>query len=154
MIYMVFPVALSLIIVVHIYSLNLDNINVQDLPTTCGCLGYQYSADETAACVANALSAAAILVGKTNLDQFATGLNGTRTPYGTPVNPYNPQLIPGGSSSGSAVAVSSNLVSFSLGTDTAGSGRVPAALNNIYGIKPSRNIISTNGVVPACKSLD
>jgi allophanate hydrolase len=94
------------------------------------------------------------LVGKTNLDQFATGLTGTRSPYGVPRNPFDPHYIPGGSSSGSAVAVAAGLVSFALGTDTAGSGRVPAAFNNIIGLKPTRGLISTRGVVPACRSLD
>ena len=131
-----------------------DNMDVKDLLTTCACPGYEYIADKTAKCVDAALSKGAILIGKTNMDQFATGLNGTRSPFGTPVNSINNKLIPGGSSSGSAVSVSSNLVSFSLGTDTAGSGRVPAAMNNIFGIKPSLNIISTEGIVPACKSLD
>jgi allophanate hydrolase len=93
-------------------------------------------------------------LGKTNLDQFATGLVGTRSPYGVPRNPFNPRFIPGGSSSGSAVAVSAGLVSFALGTDTAGSGRVPAAFNNVVGLKPSRGLLSTRGVVPACRSLD
>ncbi len=98
--------------------------------------------------------AGAIVIGKTNLDQFATGLVGVRSPYGVPRNPFNPALIPGGSSSGSAVAVSAGLVPLSLGTDTAGSGRVPAGLNNIVGLKPSLGLVSTTGVVPACRSLD
>ena len=131
-----------------------DNIDVINLPTTCACPGYEYIATETAECVQTALDKGGILIGKTNLDQFATGLNGTRTAYGTPTNSINPDLIPGGSSSGSAVAVADEIVSFSFGTDTAGSGRVPACMNGIYGIKPSKDIISTKGVVPACKSLD
>ena len=131
-----------------------DNIDVVNLPTTCACPGYEYIATETALCVQTALNKGGILIGKTNLDQFATGLNGTRTAYGTPTNSINPDLIPGGSSSGSAVAVADEIVSFSFGTDTAGSGRVPACMNGIYGIKPSKDIISTKGVVPACKSLD
>ena len=131
-----------------------DNMDVASLPTTCACPGYSYIAANTAKCVANALSKGGILVGKTNLDQFATGLNGTRSAYGTPINALNAQLIPGGSSSGSAVAVASDLVSFSLGTDTAGSGRVPAAMNGILGLKPSHGVLSTDGIVPACKSLD
>src|SRR4051812_11973891 len=93
-------------------------------------------------------------MGKTNLDQFATGLVGTRSPYGVPRNPFDPDFIPGGSSSGSAVAVAAGLVSFALGTDTAGSGRVPAAFNGIVGLKPTRGLVSTRGVVPACRSLD
>ena len=94
------------------------------------------------------------MVGKTNLDQFATGLVGVRSPYGVPRNPFDADYIPGGSSSGSAVAVSSGLVSFSLGTDTAGSGRVPAGFNNIVGLKPTPGLFSNEGVVPACRSLD
>jgi allophanate hydrolase len=94
------------------------------------------------------------LVGKTNLDQFATGLTGGRSPYGIPRNPYGPEYIPGGSSSGSAVAVGSGLVTFSLGTDTAGSGRIPAGFNNIVGLKPTRGLLSIAGIVPACRSLD
>src|SRR5438445_10785764 len=100
------------------------------------------------------MAAGAILVGKTNLDQFATGLVGVRSPYGVPKNTFHPEFIPGGSSSGSAVAVAAGLVSFSLGTDTAGSGRVPAAFNNLIGLKPTRGLLSTRGVVPACRSLD
>ena len=100
------------------------------------------------------LAAGAILIGKTNLDQFATGLVGVRTPYPVPRNAFDPALVPGGSSSGSAVAVARGIVSFALGTDTAGSGRVPAALNNIVGLKPTRGAISTRGVVPACRTLD
>src|SRR3989442_512136 len=96
----------------------------------------------------------AILVGKTNLDQFATGLVGIRSPYGAVPNAFNPAYIAGGSSAGSAVAVARGLVRFALGTDTAGSGRVPAGLNNIVGLKPSRGLVSTRGVVPACQSLD
>ena len=95
-----------------------------------------------------------IPIGKTNLDQFATGLVGVRSPYGVPRNPFHPEMIPGGSSSGSAVAVAAGLVSFSLGTDTAGSGRVPAAFNNLVGVKPTKGALSTRGVVPACRSLD
>ena len=99
-------------------------------------------------------AAGAIVIGKTNLDQFATGLVGVRSPYGVPSNLFNPKLIPGGSSSGSAVAVAAGLVPLALGTDTAGSGRVPAGLNNIVGLKPSLGLISTFGVVPACRTLD
>ncbi len=131
-----------------------DNIDVAGMPTTAACPAFAYTAAVTAPAVQRLLDAGAILVGKTNLDQFATGLVGTRSPYGVPRNPFDPRYIPGGSSSGSAVAVAAGLVSFALGTDTAGSGRVPAALNNIVGLKPTRGRISTRGVVPACRSLD
>jgi allophanate hydrolase len=131
-----------------------DNIDVADLPTSAGCPGFRYTAARSANVVERLLAAGAILIGKTNLDQFATGLTGTRSPYGIPVNPFDARYIPGGSSSGSAVAVSSGLVSFALGTDTAGSGRVPAAFNNIVGLKPTRGALSTRGVVPACRTLD
>lgn len=131
-----------------------DNIDVAGQPTTAGCSAFGYVARETAHAVERLLAAGAILVGKTNLDQFATGLVGTRSPYGVPRNPFNPVFIPGGSSSGSAVAVATGTVSFALGTDTAGSGRVPAGLNNIVGLKPTRGLVSTRGVVPACRSLD
>ncbi len=131
-----------------------DNMDVAGLPTTAGCPAYAYVPDETAPVVARLLDAGAILVGKTNLDQFATGLVGVRTPYGVPGNSFDPSYIPGGSSAGSAVAVAAGLVSFSLGTDTAGSGRVPAAFNNVVGLKPTRGLLSCRGVVPACRSLD
>lgn len=131
-----------------------DNIDVAGLPTTCACPDFAYTATRDAAAVARLRRAGAIVVGKTNLDQFATGLNGTRSPYGTPRNPIRPDLVPGGSSSGSGVAVSAGLVPLALGTDTAGSGRVPAGLTNIVGLKPSLGLVSTNGVVPACRSLD
>lgn len=131
-----------------------DNIDVAGLPTTAGCPGYAYQPARSAACVRRLVEAGAIVIGKTNMDQFATGLTGTRTPYGICRNAYGGDLIPGGSSSGSAVAVAAGLVSFALGTDTAGSGRVPAALNGIVGCKPTRGLISTSGVVPACRSLD
>lgn len=131
-----------------------DNIDVAGVPTTVGCPEYAYTPEESAPCVALLLDAGAIFVGKTNLDQFATGLVGTRTPYGVARNPFHADYIPGGSSSGSAVAVASGLVSFALGTDTAGSGRVPAGFNNIVGLKPSRGLVSTRGVVPACRTLD
>ena len=124
------------------------------MPTTAACPAFAYTPSETAPVVTQLLSAGAVLVGKTNLDQFATGLVGTRSPYGVPRNPFDPRYIPGGSSSGSAVAVAAGLVSFALGTDTAGSGRVPAAFNNIVGLKPTRGLLSTRGVVPACRSLD
>jgi len=131
-----------------------DNIDVEGLPTTAGCPTFSYEAKRSAAVVGKLLAAGAILIGKTNMDQFATGLVGVRSPYGVPKNPFDARYIPGGSSSGSAVAVATGLVSFSLGTDTAGSGRVPAALNNIVGWKPTPDLISTEGVVPACRSLD
>lgn len=131
-----------------------DNIDVHDMPTTAGCPSYAYDPAKTSYCVSLLEKAGAICIGKTNMDQFATGLVGCRSPYGTPRNPRQKSCIPGGSSSGSAVAVAMNLCSFSLGTDTAGSGRVPAALNGIVGLKPTRGRISTSGIVPACASLD
>jgi allophanate hydrolase len=131
-----------------------DNIDVAGLPTTAACPAYAYTPSRSATVVERLAAAGAILVGKTNLDQFATGLVGVRTPYPAPRNAMDPVLVPGGSSSGSAVAVARGLVSFALGTDTAGSGRVPAALNNIVGLKPTRGAISARGVVPACRSLD
>jgi allophanate hydrolase len=131
-----------------------DNIDVAGLPTTAACPGYAYQPMESAEVVKQLVAAGAIVIGKTNLDQFATGLVGVRSPYGVPRNPFNPDYIPGGSSSGSAVAVASGLVSFSLGTDTAGSGRIPAGFNNIVGWKPTPGWVRTEGVVPACKSLD
>ncbi len=131
-----------------------DNIDVAGVATTAGCPAFSYVPDETAAVVQKLMKAGALLIGKTNLDQFATGLVGTRSPYGACHSVFSDQFISGGSSSGSAVAVASGLVSFALGTDTAGSGRVPAALNNIIGLKPTIGILSTNGVGPACKSLD
>jgi len=131
-----------------------DNIDVAGLPTTAGCPAFAYTPAESAPIVALLVEAGAVLIGKTNLDQFATGLVGTRSPYGTPRNPFSPSCIPGGSSSGSAVAVAAGLVSVALGTDTAGSGRVPAAFNNIVGLKPTRGLLSMRGVVPACRSFD
>ncbi|MGW8270978.1 MAG: allophanate hydrolase, partial [Burkholderiales bacterium] len=131
-----------------------DNIDVAGQPTTAACPEFSYVAEAHAAVVDALLAAGGLLIGKTNLDQFATGLVGIRSPYGTPVNPFDARYLPGGSSSGSAVAVAAGLVSFSLGTDTAGSGRVPAAFNNIVGLKPTRGLLSTRGVVPACRSLD
>ena len=131
-----------------------DNIDVAGLPTTAACPAFAYSPSHDATSVARLRAAGAIIIGKTNLDQFATGLVGVRSPYGIPNNPMRGDLIPGGSSSGSAVAVSAGLVPLALGTDTAGSGRVPAMLNNIVGLKPSLGLISTAGVVPACRTLD
>src|SRR5206468_4528289 len=115
---------------------------------------FAFTPEADAPVVARLRAAGALCLGKTNLDQFATGLVGVRSPYGVPRNPFDARYIPGGSSSGSAVAVAAGLVSFALGTDTAGSGRVPAAFNNIVGLKPTRGLISTRGVVPACRSLD
>ena len=131
-----------------------DNIDAAGLPTTAGCPEFTYVPGADATVVKQLLAAGALLIGKTNLDQFATGLVGTRSPYGACHNVFDARYISGGSSSGSAVAVASGLVSFALGTDTAGSGRVPAAFNNIVGLKPTRGLVSTTGVVPACRSLD
>lgn len=131
-----------------------DNIDLAGLPTTAGCPEYAYIPERHATVVQRLIDAGAIPLGKTNLDQFAAGLNGTRSPYGACRNAFNPDFISGGSSSGSAVAVARGLASFSLGTDTAGSGRVPAAFNNLVGHKPSCGALSTRGVVPACRSLD
>jgi allophanate hydrolase len=131
-----------------------DNIDVAGLPTTAACPDFAYRPERNAAVVQRLLDAGAIVVGKTNLDQFATGLTGARSPYGAPESVFGGGLISGGSSSGSAVAVADGTVAFALGTDTAGSGRVPAALNGIVGIKPTRGLLSTLGVVPACRSLD
>ena len=131
-----------------------DNIDVAGLPTTAACPAFAYSPAHDATSVARLRAAGAIMIGKTNLDQFATGLVGVRSPYGIPNNPMRGDLIPGGSSSGSGVAVSAGLVPLALGTDTAGSGRVPAMLNNIVGLKPSLGLISTAGLVPACRTLD
>jgi allophanate hydrolase len=131
-----------------------DNIDLAGQPTTAACPQFAYPAKQSAAVVERLLAAGAMVLGKTNLDQFATGLVGVRSPYGVPRNPFNPEYIPGGSSSGSAVALAVGLASFSLGTDTAGSGRVPAAFNNLVGLKPTRGLLSTSGVLPACRSLD
>lgn len=131
-----------------------DNIDLAGIPTTAGCEEYTYTPSESAFVVEQLISAGAIPIGKTNLDQFATGLVGTRSPYGAVKNAFNADYVSGGSSSGSAVATALGLVSFSLGTDTAGSGRVPAALNNLIGLKPSRGLWSNRGVVPACRTLD
>ncbi|KMO36286.1 allophanate hydrolase [Methylobacterium variabile] len=131
-----------------------DNIDVAGLPTTCACPDYAAVAASDAEVVARLRRAGALVIGKTNLDQFATGLVGVRSPYGVPRNTLDPALVPGGSSSGSAVAVAAGLVPLALGTDTAGSGRVPAGLNAIVGLKPTLGAISTRGVVPACRTLD
>jgi allophanate hydrolase len=131
-----------------------DNIDLAGVPTTAACPAFAYTPQIDATAVRLLLDAGAIAVGKTNLDQFATGLNGTRSPYGAPESVFGGDLISGGSSSGSAVAVAAGLVAFALGTDTAGSGRVPAAMNGIVGLKPTRGLVSTAGVVPACRSLD
>ena len=131
-----------------------DNIDLAGHPTTAGCPDYRYVAQASAPVVAALIEAGAIPIGKTNLDQFATGLVGTRSPYGACRNAFNGDFISGGSSSGSAIAVAGGLASFSLGTDTAGSGRVPAAFGNIVGLKPTRGLLSNTGVVPACRSLD
>ena len=131
-----------------------DNIDVAGLQTTAACPAFAYTPARSATVVDRLTAAGAIVVGKTNLDQFATGLVGVRSPYGVARNPFDAAYLPGGSSSGSAVAVSSGLVSFALGTDTAGSGRVPAGFNNIVGLKPSIGLLSTSGVVPACRALD
>ena len=131
-----------------------DNIDVEGLPTTAGCPAFAYRPKRSAFVVERLERAGAIVIGKTNLDQFATGLVGVRSPYGVPRNAFSADLIPGGSSSGSAIAVAAGLAPFSLGTDTAGSGRVPAALNGIVGLKPSLGALSASGVVPACRTLD
>lgn len=131
-----------------------DNIDVAGLPTTAACPAFTYVPQRSAEVVRRLEAAGAIVVGKTNLDQFATGLVGVRSPYGVPRNARMPDWVPGGSSSGSAVAVAAGLVPMALGTDTAGSGRVPAALNGIVGLKPSLGLLSTTGLVPACRTLD
>jgi len=131
-----------------------DNIDVTGIATTAGCPAFAFVPTESAFAVKRLIDAGAIFIGKTNMDQFAAGLVGTRSPYGACHNTFNPEYVSGGSSSGSAVAVAGGLVSFALGTDTAGSGRVPAAFNNLVGYKPSLGVISTHGVVPACRSLD
>ncbi|MCX6954189.1 MAG: allophanate hydrolase, partial [Verrucomicrobia bacterium] len=131
-----------------------DNIDLAGAPTTAACPEFKYIPAVSAPVVQRLVDAGAIPLGKVNLDQFATGLVGVRSPYGVPRNPFDAAVIPGGSSSGSAVAVAAGLASFSLGTDTAGSGRVPAGLNNLVGLKPTKGALSTRGVVPACRSLD
>lgn len=131
-----------------------DNIDVAGIPTTAACPAYAYTPESDAFVIAQLRAAGALMIGKTNLDQFATGLVGIRSPYGAPRNSVDPLVVPGGSSGGSGVIVGHGIVSFSLGTDTAGSGRVPAALNNIIGLKPSLGTLSASGVVPACRTLD
>lgn len=131
-----------------------DNIDVAGLPTTAACPAFAYVAAQSAPAVTQLMEAGAICIGKNNLDQFATGLSGTRSPYGVVPSAVDPRYPAGGSSSGSAVAVAAGLVSFALGTDTGGSGRIPASFNNIVGLKPTRGLVSTRGVVPACRTLD
>ena len=131
-----------------------DNIDVAGLPTTAACPAFAYDPDRDASVIARLRAAGALVIGKTNLDQFATGLNGTRSPYGAPRSVFDAAYVSGGSSSGSAVAVASGLCSFALGTDTAGSGRVPAAFNNLVGIKPTPGLVPNTGVIPACRSVD
>jgi allophanate hydrolase len=131
-----------------------DNIDLAGVPTTAACPAFAYMPEHSATVVQRLIDAGAIPLGKTNLDQFATGLVGVRSPYGACRNAFDPTFISGGSSSGSAVSVALGLASFSLGTDTAGSGRVPAAFNNLIGLKPSLGRIPTTGVVPACRTLD
>jgi allophanate hydrolase len=129
-----------------------DNIDVEGQPTTAGCPEFAYVPSRSAVVVERLVEAGAIVIGKTNLDQFATGLVGTRSPYGAVPNTFNPAYVAGGSSSGSASVVARGLVPFALGTDTAGSGRVPAGLNNIVGLKPTRGALSGTGVVPNTNS--
>lgn len=131
-----------------------DNIDLAGIPTTAACSDYAYTPEKSAPVVEQLIAAGAIPIGKTNLDQFATGLNGTRSPWGACKNAFDEDYISGGSSSGSAVAVALGMASFSLGTDTAGSGRVPACFNNLVGLKPTRGLLSASGVVPACRTLD
>jgi allophanate hydrolase len=131
-----------------------DNIDAAEWPTTAACPEFAYTASADASVVARLRAAGAILMGKTNLDQFATGLVGTRSPYGAVSNSFNPAYVSGGSSSGSASVVARGLVAFSLGTDTAGSGRVPAGFNNIVGLKPTKGRLSNTGLVPACRTVD
>ncbi|MFG1418139.1 allophanate hydrolase [Xanthobacter sp. V0B-10] len=131
-----------------------DNIDVAGLPTTAACPAFASQPKQDAVVVARLKAAGALVIGKTNLDQFATGLNGTRSPYGAPRSVFDADYVSGGSSSGSAVAVASGQVAFSLGTDTAGSGRVPAAFNNLVGVKPTKGLVPNTGLVPACRSID
>ena len=131
-----------------------DNIDLAGIPTTAACPAFSYVPEKSAHVVELLINAGAIPLGKTNLDQFATGLVGTRSPYGATPNSFNKNYISGGSSSGSAVATAAGVVSFALGTDTAGSGRIPACFNNLVGLKPSKGLLSNTGLVPACKSID
>src|SRR5476649_3034098 len=131
-----------------------DNIDLAGIPTSSAFPSFSYTPDESSTLVAQLISLGAVPIGKTNLDQFATGLNGTRSPYGKCRNSVNPDFPAGGSSAGSSLAVALGVASFALGTDTAGSGRVPAALNNLVGLKGTRGLLSTAGVVPACRTLD
>ena len=131
-----------------------DNIDLANIPTTAACPEFAYTPSESATVVQQLIDAGAIPVGKTNLDQFATGLNGTRSPYGVCKNAFNEEYISGGSSAGSAISLALGMVSFSLGTDTAGSGRVPACLNNLVGVKPTIGLLSAKGMLPACRTLD
>jgi allophanate hydrolase len=131
-----------------------DNLDVAGMPTTAACPDAAYHPPRTATVIARLLEAGAVLIGKTNLDQFATGLVGVRSPFGAPGCVFNREYVSGGSSSGSSVAVAAGLVAFSLGTDTAGSGRVPAAFNHLIGLKPTKGRWSTSGLLPACRSLD
>lgn len=131
-----------------------DNIDVAGLPTTAACPAFAYTPGDDATVVARLRAAGGIVIGKTNLDQFATGLNGTRSPYGAPRSVFDPDYVSGGSSSGSSVAVAAGFASFALGTDTAGSGRVPAAFQNLVGIKPTPGLLPNSGTVPACRSVD
>ncbi|MFK7859307.1 MAG: allophanate hydrolase [Granulosicoccus sp.] len=131
-----------------------DNIDVEGEPTTAACPDFLYTPDRSATVVQAAIDAGAIFIGKTNLDQFATGLVGVRSPYGVPVNPFNADYIPGGSSAGAGVSVSTGMVSFALGTDTGGSGRIPASYNGITGFKPAPGLLSRQGLVFACRSID
>jgi allophanate hydrolase len=131
-----------------------DNIDVAGLPTTAGCPAFAYEPARNATVVQRLLDAGALVVGKTHMDQFATGLVGTRSPHGPCRNAYHEAFIAGGSSSGSAVVVAQGIVAAALGTDTAGSGRVPAAMNGVVGLKPTRGLLAVDGVVPACRSLD
>ena len=131
-----------------------DNIDVAGLDTTAGCPAFAYQPQRSAVVVAKAEAAGAICLGKTNLDQFATGLVGVRSPYGVPINPFNPDYIPGGSSSGAGVCVSTGMAAFAFGTDTGGSGRIPASYNGIYGLKPAPGEWSRTGLVYACRSFD
>jgi len=131
-----------------------DNIDVAGFPTTAACERFSYTPWDSNPPIEKIIKAGAVLLGKNNMDQFASGLVGCRSPYGIPENPFNKDYVPGGSSSGSGVVVSTGQVTFSIGTDTAGSGRVPAAFTNVVGLKPTKGLFSTRGVVPACRSLD